>query len=43
MKDENAKQLLAEVMGWSERDIDDGILVAVSDLQLLADFKYDHY
>jgi hypothetical protein len=44
MKDENARQLLAKVMSWEEVDVTaSGIRSGVSNLQLLADFKYDHY
>ena len=44
MKDGNARQLLAEVMRWQELDITDSdINTSVFNLQLLADFKYDHY
>lgn len=44
MKDENARQLLAEVMLWDELDISSSdVSNSVSNLQLLADFKYDHY
>ena len=44
MKDENARQLLAKVMSWEEVDITaSDISRGVSNLQLLADFKYDHY
>jgi hypothetical protein len=39
MKDGNANQLLAKVMGWREEDV----LEHSSKLQLLADYKYDHY
>ncbi len=39
MRDRNAEQLLAKVMGWQ----DDSVLSTVPQLQLLADFKYDHY
>lgn len=39
MKDDNANQLLAKVMGWD----DDAAMVFVPQLQLLADFKYDQY
>jgi hypothetical protein len=44
MKDENARQLLAKVMLWEEVDVSTSdIGRSVSNLQLLADFKYDHY
>ena len=44
MKDENARQLLAKVMSWEEVDVTaSDISRSVSNLQLLADFKYDHY
>lgn len=44
MKDENARQLLAKVMSWEELDVSTSdISRQVSNLQLLADFKYDHY
>lgn len=39
MKDENAQALLAKVMGWGS----DETIAYVPQLQLLADFKYDHY
>jgi hypothetical protein len=39
MKDDNAQQLLAKVMGWD----DDAAIEFVPKLQLLADFKYDQY
>jgi hypothetical protein len=39
MRDQNAEQLLAKVMGWQ----DESVLNNVPKLQLLADFKYDHY
>ncbi len=39
MKDENAQTLLAKVMGWDS----DATIRYVPMLQLLADFKYDHY
>jgi len=39
MRDLNAKQLLAEVMGWSDEDV----LRDLATLQLLADYKYDAY
>lgn len=40
MKDNNAAELLATVMGWKESDI---IQAHAPSLQLLADYKYDHY
>ena len=40
MKDQYAQQLLAQVMGWRNEDI---VLRYVPSLQLLADYKYDHY
>lgn len=40
MKDQNANTLLAKVMNW-EREED--VLRRVPSLQLLADYKYDHY
>ena len=40
MKDRNAQQLLAKVMGWNDADT---VLKYVPELQLLADYKYDHY
>src|SRR5262245_60683394 len=44
MKDENARQLLAKVMSWEEIDVATSeISHRVSNLQLLAEFKYDHY
>lgn len=39
MKDTNAQQLLAKVMCWGE----DAVEGSVPNLQLLADYKYDHY
>jgi hypothetical protein len=39
VRDLNAKQLLAKVMGWS----DDDVLRDLPTLQLLADYKYDGY
>jgi hypothetical protein len=39
MRDQNAEQLLAKVMDWQ----DESVLNTVPKLQLLADFKYDHY
>lgn len=44
MRDENARQLLAKVMAWNEVDVTTSDNIRkVSNLQLLADFKYDHY
>ena len=40
MKDENAQQLLAKVMNWTDPTI---VQAYVPRLQLLADYKYDHY
>jgi hypothetical protein len=40
MRDQNAQQLLASVMGWRDED---AVLKYVPTLQLLADYKYDHY
>src|SRR5260370_15766553 len=40
MKDENAQQLLAKVMGWQDPDT---VRTKVPTLQLLADYKYDQY
>lgn len=40
MRDENAQQLLAKVMGWQDEET---VLDHVPELQLLADYKYDHY
>lgn len=40
MKDENAQQLLTSVMGW---DNPEDVKKYVQKLQLLADYKYDHY
>jgi len=40
MRDENAQQLLAKVMGWQDEAT---VLHYVPTLQLLADYKYDHY
>jgi hypothetical protein len=40
MRDQNAQQLLAKVMNWqNEAEVSD----YVPSIQLLADFKYDHY
>ena len=40
MRDENAQALLTEVMGWTDEQ---PVMEYVPVLQLLADFKYDHY
>src|ERR1700681_2396796 len=40
MRDLNAKQLLAKVMGWQGES---SVVDNVPKLQLLADFKYDQY
>jgi hypothetical protein len=40
MRDQNAQQLLARVMGWTENE---DVLQHVPALQLLAEYKYDHY
>jgi hypothetical protein len=40
MRDPNAQQLLARVMGWTDED---SVIKYVPRLQLLADYKYDHY
>lgn len=40
MRDQNAEQLLAKVMGWQDYNT---VSQYVPKLQLLADFKYDHY
>ena len=40
MQDGNAAQLLAKMMGWQDQTVVSG---QVSPLQLLADYKYDHY
>jgi hypothetical protein len=40
MKDQNAQQLLATVMGWTDPET---VNRYVPSLQLLADYKYDHY
>jgi hypothetical protein len=40
MRDPNAQQLLAKVMDWQDQDT---VLRYVPNLQLLADYKYDHY
>lgn len=40
MKDQNAQQLLAKVMGWDDAET---VVKYLSTLQLLADYKYDHY
>lgn len=44
MKDRNAQQLLAKVMEWNDLDVaTEDLRRSVSNIQLLADFKYDHY
>lgn len=40
MKDINAQELLAQVMGWKEQDV---VQEHVPTLQLLADYKYNQY
>lgn len=40
MRDENAQQLLAKVMDWQDEET---VLERLPNLQLLADYKYDHY
>jgi hypothetical protein len=40
MRDENAQQLLARVMDWQAEET---VLDHLPTLQLLADYKYDHY
>lgn len=40
MKDVNAQDLLAAVMGWSDPEV---VRQQVPVLQLLADYKYDQY
>lgn len=40
MRDQNAQQLLARVMGWEDQS---QVEQYIPRLQLLADFKYDHY
>lgn len=40
MRDQNAAKLLAKVMGWEDLE---QVAKVRPDLQLLADFKYDHY
>jgi hypothetical protein len=40
MKDINAQELLAKVMGWTEQDV---VQQHVPILQLLADYKYNNY
>ena len=40
MRDENAQQLLAKVMDWQDEE---SVRRYVPTLQLLADYKYDHY
>ena len=40
MQDQNAAQLLAKVMNWQDQET---VLRFVPELQLLADYKYDHY
>ena len=39
MRDQNAAALLAKVMGWEDLD---AVPQVLPNLQLLADFKYDH-
>jgi hypothetical protein len=40
MRDQNAQQLLAKVMGWDDSG---NVMKYIFTLQLLADYKYDHY
>lgn len=40
MHDQNAARLLAKVMGWQDYE---EVLARLPKLQLLADYKYDHY
>src|SRR5271157_373026 len=40
MRDQNAQTLLAKVMNWESGD---DVSSRVPSLQLLADYKYDHY
>jgi hypothetical protein len=40
MRDQNAQTLLASVMNW---DREEDVMSRVPSLQLLADYKYDHY
>lgn len=40
MNDQNAQKLLATVMGWHDTE---SVIAHLPPLQLLADFKYDHY
>lgn len=40
MRDQNAAQLLAKVMGWQDQET---MVRYLPTLQLLADYKYDHY
>src|SRR5260370_13319165 len=40
MRDLNAKQLLAKVMDWQDEET---VIRYVPSLQLLADYKYEHY
>lgn len=40
MRDQNAQQLLAKIMGWNDTET---VQQYVPKLQLLADYKYDHY
>lgn len=40
MRDQNAARLLAKVMGWEDLET---VPLVLPTLQLLADFKYDHY
>lgn len=40
MRDQNAQQMLAKVMRWNDQD---AVVDRVPRLQLIADYKYDHY
>ncbi len=40
MRDQNAQQMLAKVMNWNDQD---AVVDRVPRLQLIADYKYDHY
>ena len=40
MRDQNAQTLLAKVMNW---ETEEDVISRVPSLQLLADYKYDHY
>lgn len=40
MRDQNAQQMLAKVMKWNDQE---AVVDRVPRLQLIADYKYDHY